>query len=195
MNILKEESYPSLIIPEKRFELENFYYYETMPHNSQLSTIHLESNEKSTYESSDSQKNYFDCLTFMDFSNSEDRQLLSESPQIKIAKSMFSSELQSTSKKLFYTYKKEKTIKKPAMICDQDNCGMAFRHKWIFQRHLSSHLTFKFFKCMVIGCNKMYKSKENLNLHTKNIHEGIKPYPCRYCSLKFSHRNGKYLIN
>ena len=80
------------------------------------------------------------------------------------------------------------------MACDFDYCGMAFRHKWIFLKHLSAHLTCKFFKCLDEKCNKLYKSKEYLNLHIKNIHEGIKPYKCQYCSLEFSHRNGKILF-
>lgn len=49
----------------------------------------------------------------------------------------------------------------------------------------------KGYKCQYEGCLKEYKSKENLNLHIKNKHEGLKPYRCSYCSLLFSHRNGK----
>lgn len=40
-------------------------------------------------------------------------------------------------------------------------------------------------------CNKSYKCKENLTLHTLNIHMDVKPYSCRFCNKKFSHRNGK----
>jgi hypothetical protein len=47
------------------------------------------------------------------------------------------------------------------------------------------------FKCPVGSCMKQYKSRENLNLHIKNIHEEIKPYTCRFCPHTFSHRNGK----
>lgn len=39
-------------------------------------------------------------------------------------------------------------------------------------------------------CFKVYKSKENLTLHFKNIHLKQKPYSCKYCSAVFSHRNG-----
>lgn len=49
----------------------------------------------------------------------------------------------------------------------------------------------KAYKCDYAGCIKEYKSKENLNLHIKNKHEGMKPYHCSYCPLSFSHRNGK----
>ena len=44
--------------------------------------------------------------------------------------------------------------------------------------------------CNIENCKKKYKSKENLNLHIKNIHLNIKPYICRFCSANFSHRNG-----
>ncbi len=46
----------------------------------------------------------------------------------------------------------------------------------------------KNFKCE--DCEKVYKSKENLTLHIKNIHLKIKPYSCKYCIAEFSHRNG-----
>jgi hypothetical protein len=49
----------------------------------------------------------------------------------------------------------------------------------------------KNYKCNWIDCSKEYRSKENLNLHLKNFHLKIKPYKCRFCLLKFSHRNGK----
>jgi hypothetical protein len=39
-------------------------------------------------------------------------------------------------------------------------------------------------------CIKVYKSKENLTLHYKNIHLKLKPYSCKYCTSVFSHRNG-----
>ena len=52
----------------------------------------------------------------------------------------------------------------------------------------------KTFKCEVTGCEKIYKSKENLNLHIKNIHLNLKPYRCRFCSSTFSHRNGNILF-
>lgn len=46
-------------------------------------------------------------------------------------------------------------------------------------------------KCPEQGCEKVYKSRENLTLHFKNIHMNMKPYKCFYCSAVFSHRNGK----
>jgi hypothetical protein len=50
------------------------------------------------------------------------------------------------------------------------------------------------FVCNREGCEKKYKSKENLNLHIKNKHDMIKPYFCRFCLSRFSHRNGKIII-
>lgn len=47
---------------------------------------------------------------------------------------------------------------------------------------------FKFFICQ---CGKVYRSKENMLLHYKNIHLKEKPYVCQYCNSGFSHRNGK----
>ena len=44
------------------------------------------------------------------------------------------------------------------------------------------------FQCF---CGKQYNSKENYNLHYKNIHLQIKPYKCNFCEIYFSHRNGK----
>lgn len=48
----------------------------------------------------------------------------------------------------------------------------------------------KFFPCTYEGCEKVYKSKENLTLHYKNIHLREKPYSCKFCNSQFSHRNG-----
>lgn len=45
--------------------------------------------------------------------------------------------------------------------------------------------------CTYKGCSKVYCSKENLKLHIQNIHLNLKPYPCYYCNLRFSHRNGR----
>lgn len=55
----------------------------------------------------------------------------------------------------------------------------------------SSLFSGRTFKCVEEGCEKSYKSKENLNLHIKNIHLKEKPYNCKYCPALFSHRNGK----
>lgn len=45
--------------------------------------------------------------------------------------------------------------------------------------------------CNENNCAKEYKSKENLILHIRNKHFGQKPYFCRYCGKKYSHRSGK----
>jgi len=54
----------------------------------------------------------------------------------------------------------------------------------------------KVFRCIAANCKKAYKSRENLNLHIKNKHFVEKPYMGKFCTAKFSHRNGnKILIN
>ena len=74
--------------------------------------------------------------------------------------------------------------------CSFDNCKKNFRFKWILDRHCVSHKVSKTYCCFYKGCPKAYKSKENLNLHVKNIHLKEKPYSCRFCQSVFSHRNG-----
>lgn len=89
--------------------------------------------------------------------------------------------------------KKENLIKNKVKkyVCQYEGCGKKFEYKWVLDRHTNSHFCFKLFKCP--NCNKSYKSKENLNLHIKNKHLGLKPYSCDFCSSKFSHRNGKFI--
>jgi uncharacterized Zn-finger protein len=77
-----------------------------------------------------------------------------------------------------------------SFICAFEGCGKRFDYKWILDRHINSHFCFKLHKCDYLGCEKAYKSKENLNLHIRNKHLGEKPYQCRYCISRFSHRNG-----
>ena len=50
------------------------------------------------------------------------------------------------------------------------------------------------FKCEENGCDKVYRTKENLKLHILNIHLHLKPYECSYCSRRFSHRNGIFYL-
>ena len=49
----------------------------------------------------------------------------------------------------------------------------------------------KEYKCTYDNCTKAYRSKENLMLHIQNVHKKQKPYKCSYCSIQFSHRNGR----
>lgn len=44
--------------------------------------------------------------------------------------------------------------------------------------------------CHFFPCMKVFKSRENLDLHILNIHLKIKPFSCEFCEKKFSHRNG-----
>lgn len=50
----------------------------------------------------------------------------------------------------------------------------------------------KKFICNMEHCQKEYRSKENLILHIKNKHNDEKPYFCKFCSKKYSHRSGKF---
>ena len=59
-----------------------------------------------------------------------------------------------------------------------DNCNGRSKYK-------------KTFTCPDQECGKVYKSKENLTLHYRNIHLKEKPYNCKFCTAVFSHRNGK----
>lgn len=81
-----------------------------------------------------------------------------------------------------------KKLKIKKFVCQYQDCGKKFEYKWILDRHTNSHFCFRLFKCQC--CEKSYKSKENLSLHFKNKHLGLKPYPCDFCGAKFSHRNG-----
>ena len=57
-------------------------------------------------------------------------------------------------------------------------------------KRIKKQLNIREHKCIENGCNKVYRNKENLKLHFLNIHIGLKPYECNYCTRRFSHRNG-----
>ena len=48
--------------------------------------------------------------------------------------------------------------------------------------------------CHFFPCMKIFKSRENLDLHILNIHLKIKPFKCDHCDKKFSQRNGKIFL-
>jgi hypothetical protein len=75
--------------------------------------------------------------------------------------------------------------------CNIGNCKKSFRSKVRYEKHSQSHFCERRFKCDVQTCGKVYKSKENLTLHIKNKHLGVRPYQCKFCEHTFSHRNGK----
>jgi hypothetical protein len=50
------------------------------------------------------------------------------------------------------------------------------------------------FLCHFYPCTKIYKSRENLDLHIQNYHLNLKPYQCELCEKRFSHRNGKLFV-
>jgi len=47
----------------------------------------------------------------------------------------------------------------------------------------------RFFICLF--CLKIYKTKENVLIHYKNIHTFKKAYKCEYCNNSYCYRNGK----
>jgi len=173
------------------FNMCDDYDYQHAYIFDQIESLKSESIFDHSFDTSDSNKN-FDCLSFMDFSsNASSIQERKEDLSAPV-KSLFTTCKKSNKPKVERVKREKKIIPpKETLICPHVECGMTFRHKWIYERHMSSHSSFKFFKCQEVGCNKSYKSKENLNLHIKNIHEKVKPYQCSYCELKFSHRNGK----
>ena len=99
---------------------------------------------------------------------------------------------------LFKPEKVQSEIDDQILYCDSGNEQMDcddIRHHSISESKpieiLSEKLPKKSFSCDIDNCLKTYKSRENLNLHVKNIHHKIKPYNCRFCEASFSHRNGK----
>jgi uncharacterized Zn-finger protein len=141
-------------------------------------------------------KSFTNSLNYLQFNNfiSENKDIASLNDLSK-DKGVDSNSCESNSAYLpqSRTVKKNKP-KSKSFSCTFENCGKSFDYKWILERHINSHFCFKLFKCDYEGCEKAYKSKENLNLHVKNKHLNIKPYKCKFCSLQFSHRNGKDLI-
>lgn len=175
-------------ISHNYFENENnFLYLDVLNiENNKLHDIifdHTFSVDSSTYDSPK-----IDIFSFMDFSSNEEK--LEDSSSKNHVKSLFC--CSEPIPEVKHSKKKEKKKNVPKLTCEI--CQMEFKHKWIYERHLDSHSTSKFYICQIEGCKKSYKSKENLNLHHKNVHEKIKPYTCTYCELKFSHRNGIDLI-
>lgn len=75
-------------------------------------------------------------------------------------------------------------------LCTNRNC-MSNKRPFVYKRLIDDILNEKEagFRCSL--CFKSYKSKENLKLHKANIHMNFKPYKCRLCNKRFSHRNGK----
>jgi hypothetical protein len=78
--------------------------------------------------------------------------------------------------------------------CIFESCGKQIKTKQELEEHVSEHMKIRLFRCEYPGCEKAYKSRENMTLHFKNIHLKQKPYKCRFCAANFSHRNGKYKL-
>lgn len=82
---------------------------------------------------------------------------------------------------------------KENQIEQKDNSNLLQREMENRECHVNSkrpRIEAKLYRCNYEGCGKSYKSKENLTLHVQNKHYGHKPYQCRYCEARFSHRNG-----
>jgi hypothetical protein len=77
-----------------------------------------------------------------------------------------------------------------SLQCIFENCRELVNTKSELEDHYSKHEKIRLYKCEFEGCEKVYRSKENMTLHFKNIHLKLKPYKCRFCASLFSHRNG-----
>lgn len=121
------------------------------------------------------------------------QELLKNRQQESSTSEDFKSDIKSKSKSRLSNNSNNKTHK--SFICAFEGCGKRFDYKWILDRHVNSHFCFKLHKCDYAGCEKAYKSRENLILHIRNKHIGEKPYQCRYCISRFSHRNGIIIKN
>lgn len=89
----------------------------------------------------------------------------------------------------FLTSENEMTLNK--YICHFPDCYREYKSKYNLRTHIKTHEGAVQHVCLYAGCNKSYKIKENLDLHYKNYHLKEKPFMCRFCEKKFSHRNGK----
>jgi hypothetical protein len=86
-----------------------------------------------------------------------------------------------------------------------ENLNKLLKNKKIFSSKSISYEEFKSsekeysinsdkFICNFPNCNKKYKAKENLTIHIKNKHIGEKPYCCKFCGKKYSHRSGNNIL-
>lgn len=94
-------------------------------------------------------------------------------------------------KKIFSVHREKRENSKNMTSSHSLNLSEQFKFKERTLHRKNKSQASKNFKCHFTQCDKSYRSKENLTLHIKNIHMGIKPYKCRMCESVFSHRNGK----
>lgn len=75
-------------------------------------------------------------------------------------------------------------------------CDKQFKQKSNYRTHIyvvhRKKQNQPLFKCQF--CDKEFKQRNNLKNH-ENIHNNIKPYLCRYCSLSFTSAAGLYIHN
>lgn len=76
---------------------------------------------------------------------------------------------------------------KPIFICDHNGCEKIFTTKYSMQRHVTTHLKKKNFKCK--ECEKTFSIKQNLIEH-EFVHTGELPYVWNFngCSERFRQR-------
>ncbi|EDV93763.1 GH18112 [Drosophila grimshawi] len=67
-------------------------------------------------------------------------------------------------------------------VCDQ--CGRHFNDQSNFKLHLLRHSGVKNFKCG--QCSKLYYTEHLLQLHERIVHQGERPYACKYCDKTFN---------
>ena len=82
-------------------------------------------------------------------------------------------------------------LKESSLECIYPECGKKLKNKTTLRKHYIRHFKFMSYFCHFFPCNKIFKTRENLDLHIVNFHIKMKPYICNFCPKEFSHRNGK----
>ncbi|CAL8140389.1 unnamed protein product [Orchesella dallaii] len=62
-------------------------------------------------------------------------------------------------------------------------CAVTFAQKAALDRHSQLHSYSKPFQCKV--CLKYFRRKDTLNVHTKSVHENVRPHSCYVCGMGF----------
>lgn len=78
---------------------------------------------------------------------------------------------------------------------DSKGCGLVFETESLLRTHFKTHPFTDFRNANLFGCtkcDKTFKARDGLGLHTAAIHKKEKPFTCTYCLLKFTR---KYVLN